>query len=596
MYINYNHEVFELNEVSGNGDITNQPFNFTPSESQLAYIEGAHNAVMASFNNPERDKAKIKQIYNLLKESNITFMVDRKEWLGLGYMIYGLHGDTEEGLNLYHDFSKLAKDAYDKEGTDNHYKRMKTDFDPNRKSITIGTLIFKAKALGIDLGFREQRSNGDVGLINIPEALVSVKAPYGVLYSIDDSAFLRINCISGEFLIKTKDTIKEELASTLEEGVTSLDLITIPKVRVMYKPYENDFFLHYGETTFNTFKPTELMLLPKTEVQEIPPNVKIVLDNNVPDPKEQHHFLNWIATLYQTRRKSQVAWVWLSKKGSGKGTMFDLLVVIFGEENAETVNQEDFTSQYNDWCYRNLLVNPDEISSNKETREALENLIKGYITGSTVGVNNKYGDKGRRENCFNLFFHSNNAVPVVLDPDDRRFCVSDTRTSGKKLIEIMNCTQDVAHNRVMSEVREFAQYLANFKIDVSLYHTPINNQDKKNVSELGDTEIRQFVKALISGNADYFEEFFEMKKGRGENQLENRFKESAKTGFIPNSVVCEIYNWISDANKHPASLKTLLRKNDLPNNIDVKIKNVKGIKVKPFVFPPNQSLNGGVQD
>lgn len=133
--------------------------------------------------------------------------------------------------------------------------------------------------------------------------------------------------------------------------------------------------------------------------------------------------LQWLAyPLQHPGAKMATAVVVHGPQGTGKSRFFEAVGAIYGEYGI-VLNQGAIEDKFNaDWASRKLYVLADEIVANTE-KYHLKNLLKAYITGSTVRVNPKNVAAHTEANHMNLVFLSNEKQPVVLESDDRRHCV-----------------------------------------------------------------------------------------------------------------------------------------------------------------------------
>src|SRR5690606_5352204 len=78
--------------------------------------------------------------------------------------------------------------------------------------------------------------------------------------------------------------------------------------------------------------------------------------------------------------------------------------------------------KFNDWASRKLFLLADEVVARTEVYH-LKNKLKALITGDRIRINPKNLQAYEEDNHANLVFLSNEAMPVVLEEDDRRHAV-----------------------------------------------------------------------------------------------------------------------------------------------------------------------------
>jgi putative DNA primase/helicase len=133
--------------------------------------------------------------------------------------------------------------------------------------------------------------------------------------------------------------------------------------------------------------------------------------------------LRWLAyPLQHPGAKMQTAIVMHGPQGTGKGRFFETYAKIFGEYGL-VLNQEALEDKFNsDWQERKLFILADEIVARAEMYH-IKNRLKNFVTGEWVRVNPKNVAAHRERNHMQIVFLSNEKQPLVLENDDRRYCV-----------------------------------------------------------------------------------------------------------------------------------------------------------------------------
>jgi hypothetical protein len=118
-----------------------------------------------------------------------------------------------------------------------------------------------------------------------------------------------------------------------------------------------------------------------------------------------------------------VAIVFHGAAGAGKGTVWDVLVAIFGSANCTVLGQDDIESKFNASLRWKMLVNLNEVISSSNRSAETANRLKPWITDAMIRLEDKFLSKEDFANCANLLFNSNGDQPVIIDDDDRRYSV-----------------------------------------------------------------------------------------------------------------------------------------------------------------------------
>lgn len=148
-----------------------------------------------------------------------------------------------------------------------------------------------------------------------------------------------------------------------------------------------------------------------------------LLKRLVPERKAAAYILQWLAHLLQHPAiKMHIALVmWSHKQGVGKNLLFECLTSIIGSYHSTLIGQADLARDFNGWTKNKILVIGDEVSG--ADRREQQDKLKGYITGTTVQVNEKFQPAYEAENLMNFVFLSNRSDAIFLDDNDRRYFV-----------------------------------------------------------------------------------------------------------------------------------------------------------------------------
>jgi uncharacterized protein DUF5906 len=140
-------------------------------------------------------------------------------------------------------------------------------------------------------------------------------------------------------------------------------------------------------------------------------------------PKEQQQFARqWFAhPLQNPGAKLHNAMVLHGLQGTGKSLVALYHRVLYGDAGAK-ITQTQLDSAFNDWIKNKCFVQGEEITI-KTTRRAASELLKDWITGDTVPINEKYIPAYTLPNRANFCFTSNHEDALYLEDSDRRFFV-----------------------------------------------------------------------------------------------------------------------------------------------------------------------------
>jgi hypothetical protein len=171
------------------------------------------------------------------------------------------------------------------------------------------------------------------------------------------------------------------------------------------------------------------------------------LQHLIPDERERDWFIMWLAAKVQKPwlPNSGVLMV-AEKQGSGRGTLFDMLQVVFGQRHAKPVTAVQLIgggsqSQYTDWLESALLVTCDEVLAGDDAggamtwkrREVYERLKALVDPRARWGSIVRKGLPNYETEIYaSYLLATNNPNALPLSVDDRRFAVVTNTT--RKLI------------------------------------------------------------------------------------------------------------------------------------------------------------------
>ena len=108
-------------------------------------------------------------------------------------------------------------------------------------------------------------------------------------------------------------------------------------------------------------------------------------------------------------------------QGTGKNMFFEAIMGIYGHYG-RVIDQSAIEDKFNDWASRKLFLIADEVVARSDLYH-IKNKLKAFITGEWIRINPKNVAAYEERNHVNMVFLSNEAMPVVLEDDDRRHAV-----------------------------------------------------------------------------------------------------------------------------------------------------------------------------
>lgn len=132
--------------------------------------------------------------------------------------------------------------------------------------------------------------------------------------------------------------------------------------------------------------------------------------------------IKWLAyPLQHPGAKMKTTIVMHGPQGTGKNMFFEAYMEIFGKYGW-TIDQSAIEDKFNDWASRKLFLIADEVVARSDLFH-VKNKLKAFITGDQIRINPKNMAAYYEANHVNMVFLSNEAMPVVLEEDDRRHAI-----------------------------------------------------------------------------------------------------------------------------------------------------------------------------
>ena len=150
------------------------------------------------------------------------------------------------------------------------------------------------------------------------------------------------------------------------------------------------------------------------------------------------YVLDWTAFMFQQPYiLPETALVFTGKKGTGKSTFGKVLDKIVGQTHSiHVTSPEVFTGRFNAHMENRIFVFADEAVS--QTSEAHNSRLKALITEQNATVEAKGIDARRIRNHAHVVISSNNAAPVKISPDERRYAMFEVEDVYRGDFEFFN--------------------------------------------------------------------------------------------------------------------------------------------------------------
>lgn len=293
----------------------------------------------------------------------------------------------------------------------------------------------------------------------------------------------------------------------------------IESKRIEMRP---DTMKQYDGTVINLFRPTELMLHYAQEegkgeftygdahfLFNLTPNIATIIYHVLgSDEAAMEHFINWLAYVFQTRSKSQTAWLLHGCEGTGKGMLFKkVLRPMFGQHSVQKTLMDIADDQFNDWMLGSIMVFVDEFNINNTSSGVgkAANLLKNRITEDSFSVRAMRVSQKDAEQFMNFVFATNDIGAVKLSSGDRRHNVAPRQ--NRKLEDVyprFKYDQIGMDDTLEGEIEAFAKFIGEFRYQLPEVRRAMMTEAKEQARLEGMNSQESFAYNLRTGNLEYF--------------------------------------------------------------------------------------------
>ena len=224
------------------------------------------------------------------------------------------------------------------------------------------------------------------------------------------------NKTTGQQLKKSQFADKFGMGST--DAVNKLLEMPYPRVDGMtYWPEAEEEVIDGNIRCVNIWKPCKVMPV-SGEMATFLDHVSYL----VPDEEEAGVVLDWMAYQVQYPGK-KVHWSLLVQgiPGTGKSFLGEAMRTVLGASNVRSPSNEEIHEPYTGWCKEAQLVVIEEVMA--KGRLELMNKLKPLITQPIANIREMYTPPYEQPNRFNLMMFTNHPDSIIIDKDDRRYCV-----------------------------------------------------------------------------------------------------------------------------------------------------------------------------
>jgi hypothetical protein len=343
----------------------------------------------------------------------------------------------------------------------------------------------------------------DYNAVTTNDAVVSTGSiPFGFLWPEDDSYYRGFanpdtNQLDWIFATGAKGKLKDFF---VQNGVACGGQWAVDEWDMTFNPTV-DGKVNFAEKSLNTYKKSDYMLNAK-ESTDIPSTIDRVLSSVCVDQVTKDHFLNWLASIFQTRVKTNTAWIFQGCQGTGKGVLFTRIIApLLGRAYCHEMTMDRLDDDFNAYLGENLLLFIDEANiSDSRDGDRLLNRIKNLITEPEQHIRGMHRNAVLRPNYSNIILGSNHDEIIPMELSDRRFNVAPRQETP-----IVLDTDDI--ETIFNELPAFAGYLQTYEVQQQDVKQVMLSEARTHLIENSETTIDLFFTAIKQGNLGYFTQY-----------------------------------------------------------------------------------------
>ena len=308
-----------------------------------------------------------------------------------------------------------------------------------------------------------------------------------------------------------KSSVNDFLRS---HGRPNMDFV--PDARVIFDP-STDKGIQLEEVPYyvNLFRKTSYMMKPEQNVKEFSYGEAIQIKNVAPNfyklvmhilgngKPEFEHFINWLAYIYQNKRKAMTAWIFTGVPGTGKGLFtHKILKPLFGEQQTPMRSLENIEEQFNLYMRTALFLIVDEFRmADSGSVGKMADKLKHQITEPTLTIRAMRTNQIELPSYTNFIFLTNRADAVKIEDSDRRYNVAPRQETKLEIAhpDLLDQLDQLEH-----ELYIVSGILDKFKVDARMAHTALENDAKKEMKEVSMSILEEFANAIRTRNLEYF--------------------------------------------------------------------------------------------
>ena len=300
----------------------------------------------------------------------------------------------------------------------------------------------------------------------------------------------------------------------------------IPDGRVIFNPTSNEEAVNFNKVPYyvNTYQRSAYVRNAKApdaplemghgqRIKDKCPLIYTIIDHILGNGEEEfERFINWLAYIYQTRKKTGVSWVLTGTQGTGKGIFYSrILRGLFGTAHVPMKFLQSMEEQFNLYMRDALFLVVDEfhMASASSSAGKMADKLKNQITEPTITIRGMRSNQVEVESYTNYLFLTNRVDAVNIETGDRRYNIAP-KQEEKLLDKFPGISKQLDSDKLEKELFHFAGALETYKVDSHLAKTAINNLAKEQMRNVSMSVFEEFCQALREGKLSYFTDILDI--------------------------------------------------------------------------------------
>lgn len=182
-------------------------------------------------------------------------------------------------------------------------------------------------------------------------------------------------------------------------------------------------------------------------------------------------------------------------EGTGKSLMMDVMRHIYGRY-ARSITQLQLQSEFTGWMSGMLFCVAEEVVSAAD-RKHHKGLLQNMVTNTSVQINEKNMPVREERSHANFAFLSNDQIPMLLNPTDRRYTVINIET-----VQPPEYFEAIRKELEAGGAQAFYRWLLDYDVgDFNEFTRPFENRDRMHLITLGMAPDQRFFEFWRTGLA-----------------------------------------------------------------------------------------------